>query len=135
MLGTGTVLTLMDIARSINMNPYLSINELVSKAISLRMIHPEDEIYARNQIMALLGLTDFSNKNEQKKMRNLDVPELLDELVLFAVQKGIIEDLFDAKEILSSHIMNVFLQRPSEINQNFHRKWEQSPEKATSYFY
>ncbi|MDH5159464.1 UDP-glucose--hexose-1-phosphate uridylyltransferase [Heyndrickxia oleronia] len=117
------------------MNPYLSINELVYKAISLRMIQPEDEIYARNQIMALLGLTDFSNENEQKKMRNLDVPELLDELVLFAVQKGLIEDLFDAKEILSSHIMNVFLQRPSEINQNFYRKWEQSPEKATSYFY
>lgn len=92
------------------MNAYLSINELVSKAISLRMIHPEDEIYARNQIMALLGLTDFSNENEQKEMRNLDVPELLDELVFFAVQKGLIEDLFDAKEILSSHIMNVFLQ-------------------------
>ncbi|QQZ10062.1 UDP-glucose--hexose-1-phosphate uridylyltransferase [Heyndrickxia vini] len=117
------------------MNVYGSINELVLKAIELHMIQQEDEIYARNQIMAFLGLTDFSQKNNHVERRNLDVPELLDELMLFAVQAGIIEDLFDEREMLSSQIMNVFLKLPSEINKIFYQKWTNSPEKATAYFY
>jgi len=36
------------------MNVYSDLEQLVQRAITLKMIQEEDEIYARNQIMALL---------------------------------------------------------------------------------
>jgi UDPglucose--hexose-1-phosphate uridylyltransferase len=115
------------------MNVYSAIEQLVQRCVSLGMLQPEDEIYARNQVMALLGLTDFTEQHEINV--ETDIPDLLDELVLFSVHEGLIEDLFDEKEILSSKIMNVFMPKPSEVNKQFYEKWADNPVLATDYFY
>lgn len=103
------------------MTVYFVLNQLVRKAISLKMIESDDEIYARNQIMSLIGLTDFPEHPESspRDINNLalqDTSDLLDKLVEAAVEAGAIEDLFDEKEILSSKIMNVFIDKPSVVN-------------------
>lgn len=111
------------------MTVYSAIHQLVIKAIALGMIEPEDEIYVRNQIMPLIGLKEFETSSAQ------DIPDLLDELVQFAVEAGVTEDLFDEKEILSANIMNVFIDKPSGVNRTFWEKWSASPEQGTNYFY
>lgn len=118
------------------MNVYTALEQLVQHAITLEMIQPEDEIYARNQVMSLLGLTDFPEPQKIGFWQELnDIPDLLDILILFAVQNSIIEDLLDEKEILSSKIMNVLLPKPSEVNKTFYEKYAVKPEQATDYFY
>jgi len=118
------------------MNVYTALEELVEQAILRELIHPEDEIYARNQIMDLLGLKDFpASKVPGSGSSVQDIPDLLDELVLFAVRAGVIEDLLDEKEILSSKIMNVFMPKPSEVNREFYNQLKVSPKAATEYFY
>jgi UDPglucose--hexose-1-phosphate uridylyltransferase len=117
------------------MNVYTALEQLVQHAVALEMIQADDRIYARNQIMALLGLFDFPDLLVQEQEKGQEIPDLLDELVQFAVQKGLIEDLLDDKEMLSSKIMNVFMPKPSDVNKVFYEKWAVNPVKATEYFY
>ncbi|MBB2479243.1 UDP-glucose--hexose-1-phosphate uridylyltransferase [Bacillus sp. APMAM] len=112
---------------------YNVIQQLVSQAVTAKLIEEEDMIYARNQVLALLGLEAYSETDEEFEEK--EIPDLLDILVEYACKNNIIEDYFDSKEILSSKIMNCFVARPSTINRNFYELYEQNPKQATDYFY
>lgn len=109
------------------------IQQLINKAIAAQLIDCEDEIYARNQVLSLLRLVEF--KDCEITESNLEIPDLLEQIVDFACEQGIIEDIFDEKEIFSSKIMNCFIARPSTVNQIFFDKYKQNPQEATEYFY
>jgi UDPglucose--hexose-1-phosphate uridylyltransferase len=108
------------------------IQQLIDKAISAQLIEPDDEIYARNQILALLHLVEFKECNGES---DLEIPDLLEQIVDYACTQDIVEGIFDEKEIFSSKIMDCFMARPSTINQMFYDKYKQSPQAATEYFY
>ncbi|MCM3588234.1 UDP-glucose--hexose-1-phosphate uridylyltransferase [Mesobacillus maritimus] len=115
------------------MRIYSALQELVQQGVNAGLIQPEDKIYARNQVLSHLGLDSFPAEVEGESEK--EIPELLDELVEYAVSAKVIPDLFDKKEILASQIMNVFLARPSEVNREFYQRYENSPKEATEYFY
>ncbi|MCM3717746.1 UDP-glucose--hexose-1-phosphate uridylyltransferase [Fictibacillus phosphorivorans] len=115
------------------MEIYSVIQKLIDKAVSLEMIQKQDEIYARNQVIALLGLKSFVEEVEPSNTGN--IPDFLEQLVEYAVEKDLINNLLDEKEILSSKIMNSFMPRPSELNKSFYEKYKDNPEEATSFFY
>lgn len=108
------------------------VQQLIGKALAVHLIERDDEIYARNQILSLLQLNEFT---ECEGETNLEIPDVLEEIVDYACKKGIIEDIFDEKEIFTSKIMNCFIVRPSTVNQKFYENYRQSPEAATQYFY
>ncbi|TDK58634.1 UDP-glucose--hexose-1-phosphate uridylyltransferase [Bacillus salipaludis] len=110
------------------------IQQLLNHALAVQLIQKEDEIYARNQILSLLQLTDFMESGPLTES-GPSIPDLLDQIVDYACAQGIIEDLFDEKEIFSSKVMNGLMARPSTVNQIFYEKYIQSPHKATDYFY
>ncbi|WP_066320900.1 UDP-glucose--hexose-1-phosphate uridylyltransferase [Bacillus sp. FJAT-29814] len=110
------------------------VKQLVNRALSLNLIQQEDEIYARNQVLALLRLTDFK-ESDQPGNADLTIPDLLEQIIDYACDQGIIEDIFDEKEIFSSTIMNCFISKPSEVNRQFYENYKQNPEAATQYFY
>jgi UDPglucose--hexose-1-phosphate uridylyltransferase len=111
---------------------YQLIQQLINQAIAVQLIEPDDEMYARNQILSLLRLVEFKESAEESAR---DIPDLLDQIVDYACKQGIIEDIFDEKEIFSSKIMNCFMARPSTVNQLFFDKYKQNPKEATEYFY
>ncbi|MFL6561467.1 MAG: UDP-glucose--hexose-1-phosphate uridylyltransferase [Bacillus sp. (in: firmicutes)] len=113
---------------------YQLIQQLINQAITTQLIEREDEIYARNQILSQLKLTEFKEV-ELAASSDFDIPDLLDLIVDYACNQGIIEELFDEKEIFSSKIMNCFIARPSSVNQLFYEKYKQNPKAATEYFY
>ncbi|WML57923.1 UDP-glucose--hexose-1-phosphate uridylyltransferase [Neobacillus sp. PS2-9] len=110
------------------------VQHLIDQALAVQLIEREDEIYARNQILSLLSLTEFKIEDFAEK-NSLEIPDLLDAIVDYACEQEIIEDLFDAKEIFSSKIMNCLIARPSTVNQIFIEKYKQDPKAATDYFY
>jgi UDPglucose--hexose-1-phosphate uridylyltransferase len=115
------------------MNIYSSIQGILNQAVSVELIHSEDEIYSRNKIMSLLALGSFPEQvpfNSKK-----EIPELLDEIVYYAIEEGIIKDQLDEKEIFSSTLMDLFLPSPSDINFTFYQKYQNDPKTATDYFY
>ncbi|MDN3438471.1 UDP-glucose--hexose-1-phosphate uridylyltransferase [Planococcus sp. APC 3900] len=106
---------------------------LIQKALDTHLIEGADTDYVRNQVMSLLGLASFPE--EEIKPADDTIPNLLENMVAYAVEQGIIEDIFDDKEMLSATIMNCFVARPSVINAVFNEKYAESPVAATDYFY
>ncbi|GKW47033.1 UDP-glucose--hexose-1-phosphate uridylyltransferase [Planococcus sp. NCCP-2050] len=112
---------------------YETLAGLIRKTIEAELIEPEDQDYARNQVMHLLGLESFPE--ETIEAAEDTIPNLLEDLVAYAVEQGVILDMLDDKEMLSANIMNCFVARPSAINAAFNEKYAESPIAATDYFY
>src|SRR5690625_4154569 len=112
---------------------YKHIQGLVQQAIDTQLIEEIDQIYARNQILALLNLESFPESVEDPTEDS--IPNLLEQTIDYAVRNDVIEDVFDDKEILSANIMNCFVARPSGINRTFWGKYNISLQEATNYFY
>lgn len=112
---------------------YQNIAGLIQKAIDVQLIEHSDHIYARNQVLSLLQLEAFPENSV--KVTDDSIPNLLNKLVSFAINEGLIADVFDDKEILSAQIMDIFVARPSIINRIFSKKYKHSPIEATDYFY
>jgi UDPglucose--hexose-1-phosphate uridylyltransferase len=111
---------------------YQYIASLVQKALEVELIEKADQIYVRNQVMGLIHLKTFP---EEVESINDTIPNLVEEIIRYAIQEGLIEDVFDDKEILAAKIMNCFVPRPSEVNKTFYEKYQVSPSAATNYFY
>lgn len=109
------------------------IQALVHKAIESNLIEKEDEIYCTNQVMELFGLKAIEKKDTYDKKEAIS--DILEELMDFAVESNMIEDLSSEKDILEAKVMNCFMSKPSEVIKNFYKKYNESPVKATNYFY
>ena len=106
---------------------------LVDYAIGHALIKEYDRAYAQGRIMELLELDDLDTDASFEKK---PLEEILDELLNYAYEKGLIEsdgvvyrDLFDTK------LMGVLMARPSEVIEEFYRLYKTSPKQATDYFY
>jgi len=112
---------------------YKLLEGLIQQALNAHLIEAADAIYARNQVMDLLKLESFPE--EAVKAADDTIPNLLENVIAYAIDQEIIMDVFDDKEILSANIMNCFVARPSVINAVFQQKYSESPMAATDYFY
>ncbi|WP_042357200.1 UDP-glucose--hexose-1-phosphate uridylyltransferase [Bacillus rubiinfantis] len=114
---------------------YHYIQQLIDQALVAGLIEKTDEIYARNQLLSLLHLSEFPETERKSAVNPELIPDTLEQIVDYACKQGIVEDIFDEKEILASKMMNCFMARPSTVNQKFMEKYQQNPEAATEYFY
>ncbi|RLL43835.1 UDP-glucose--hexose-1-phosphate uridylyltransferase [Oceanobacillus piezotolerans] len=112
---------------------YQNIEGLIEQALKMELIETADVHYVRNQVLNLLRLNSFPEAVENPTIDT--IPNILDALLSFSIEQGIIENVLDEKEILSANIMNCFVARPSIINEIFYQKYEESPKAATDYFY
>lgn len=109
------------------------IHQLVKKGIAAGLIEQQDLVYVRNQLLGLLHREDFHIESDEESDRS--IPDLLEELVNYAVEQNIIEDILDEKEILSAKLMDCFVPLPSQVTTNFWSYYRDSPQQATNYFY
>ncbi|MFD1452210.1 UDP-glucose--hexose-1-phosphate uridylyltransferase [Oceanobacillus sojae] len=112
---------------------YSIIEGLIQQSTKNGLIESADQIYVRNQVIALLNLESIPE--EMPVALQDTIPNLLEEVLAYAVEQQLIEDIFDEKEIFAANIMNCFVARPSEIQAAFYKKYETSPKAATDYFY
>ena len=112
----------------------MSIKKLVQYGRTTGLIEAEDEIYARNQILEVLKMSEYEEPGEITDEISLE--DTLNALTDYAAEHGILEnnsivyrDLFDTR------LMNCLMPRPSEVVKKFHGEYEKSPEDATGYFY
>ncbi len=115
-------------------NVYETVNELIQKGLETGLIEQDDVLYTRNRVLAHLQLEDYQQANGVGG-ETAGIPDLLEDLTDYAVKKGIVEDVLDAKEIFSAAVMDCFVARPSVINQTFFDLYKKDPRKATDYFY
>ena len=112
------------------------IKALINYAEKNGLISEYDRVYMTNRLLEALGLDEYSEQG--KIAEELPLEDILAALCDFAYEKGIIKnntvtcrDLFDTK------LMGILTPSPSVVIGNFrHFEIEEnSPEKATDYFY
>ncbi len=112
------------------------IKALINYAEKNGLISEYDRVYMTNRLLEALGLDEYSEQGEIAE--ELPLEDILAALCDFAYEKGIIKnntvtcrDLFDTK------LMGILTPSPSVVIGNFrHFEIEEnSPEKATDYFY
>ena len=114
---------------------YEAVRDLVQYGLETGLLEKDDEIYARNQLLAVLGLDGYEEPEPPVSGRPLE--EILKELLDYAAENGLLEhdsvvyrDLFDTK------LMNCLMPRPSEVTNHFWSVYHsESPKAASDYFY
>lgn len=109
------------------------LSQLIAYAKSHHLLNPDDYEYAVNQLLFLFKLDSFV---ETPIDEPIDFYVLLNELIDYALNKGLIEDNIEAlRDNFEAKMMDSFLPRPSELNRQFYDIYKQAPKKATDFFY
>lgn len=117
------------------------INRLISYGLCRGLIKQSDSVYVRNRLFDLFKLDAPENLCDencfvQTEEDELSFEEIIEGLLDFAAERNLLEensvtfrDLFDAK------IMDILIDRPSNIIEDFNEKYKISASVATDYFY
>ena len=111
------------------------VDKLVDYAIKNSLISQEDSIYARNRILAKLQCDDYTPTDETFNSQDT-LAQVLDELLRYASEKGLVDyDSIVSRDIFDTELMDVFIDRPSNVTNKFYELYQKSPKQATDYFY
>ena len=110
-----------------------SIKKLIIYGLEKGLIEKEDVIYTQNMIIDTLGLDEYVDSG--KEFSDIDLEETLSELLDYAAQKGIIENIPVYRDLFDTKLMGLLTERPSSVIKKFNALYKESPEAATDYFY
>lgn len=121
-----------------------SITKLIQYGLETGLIEKEDTRYAANKVLELLKIDSLDEDAEQAMADYVpgssevvgELERILGEICDYAYENGILEentvgyrDLFDTK------VMALLVDRPSNIIRKFQALYEESPKKATDFYY
>ena len=120
-----------------------SVAKLVQYGLTTGLIEKEDAIYTANRLLGLLNMDTLEEETEAAIMETEAdeaiigrLEKILGDICDYAYDKGIIEentvgyrDLFDTK------VMSLLVDRPSNIIHKFKMLYQESPKKATDFYY
>ena len=130
-----------------------NIDRLVCYGLKTGLIDKNETIFSRNLLLDILGEESYhalddseaiiqSSIKENNESAVMTDDELADELsdileglLDVAVQRGIIKDSVTFRDLFDTKIMNAITPRPSTVIAEFRKRYEDSPKKATDYFY
>ena len=111
-----------------------NVKRLVQYGIESGLVPEEERIYTTNQLLELFEEEEYTEP--EMEFKDVDLEEVLEELLDYAVEKGVLKensvvyrDLFDTK------IMNCLVPRPAQVIGTFKELYKESPVKATDYYY
>ncbi len=119
------------------------IDRLVTYGVVSGLLPEEERIYATNLILDLLHLDSYEGKYiHDEKVEELiacdregALQKLLQPLVEYAVDNGIVEDIQPLRDIFDTRLMNALTPRPLTVIERFWKEYNESPEKATLDYY
>lgn len=111
-----------------------TIKRLVNFGLSHQLLKEEDVIYVTNQLLDILKLHDYEDMDVEEEQLTTPQP-ILDDMLAYAIENGIIEDTIVSKDLFDTRIMNTLMPRPSEVIEKFKTLYQEDPKKATDYYY
>lgn len=109
------------------------IKKLVEYGIRTGLTPECERIYTTNLLLELFHEDDY--EDVECDMSEIVLEEILAELLDEACARGIIENSIGYRDLFDTKIMNCLMPRPAQVQDTFRRKYEESPEAATDYFY
>lgn len=112
-----------------------AIKKLVQYGLDTGLIGERDAVYARNQILEVMGMDEYEEPGELSG--GICLEEVLKELLDYAHETGVLkEDSVVFRDLFDTRLMNCLMPRPSEVADRFWKLYrEESPEAATDYYY
>jgi UDPglucose--hexose-1-phosphate uridylyltransferase len=114
------------------MNVFAAIKSLVIYGINNKLIEKNDEIYITNQICQALEIDSFEDAEANA---DATLQEILGVIIDYAIQNGICEDSVVYRDLFDTKIMGILTPRPSQVINEFNKRYDESPKKATDYYY
>lgn len=110
-----------------------NIEKLVQYGINTGLTPECERIYTRNLLLEMFhedAWEDVDVTDEDAELEQV-LKELLDE----AVRRGLIEDSIVYRDLFDTKLMNCLMPRPSQVQAEFAKHYEVSPQEATDYYY
>lgn len=112
---------------------YENIKKLVEYGIKTGLTPECERVYTTNLLLDLFGENNYEDVGTD--MENLDLEEILAGLLEEAKERGLVEDSVVFRDLFDTKLMNCLLPRPAQVQQEFWKEYEKSPEAATEFFY
>lgn len=112
---------------------YENIKKLVEYGIQTGLTPECERIYTTNLLLDLFGEDNY--EDIEVDMENLDLEEILGALLAEAKERGLVKDSVVFCDLFDTKLMNCLLPRPAQVQQEFWKEYEKSPEAATEFFY
>ena len=109
------------------------IKSLVKYAVREGLIDSLDEVWATNRILEILDMDAIDS--DAVADENADLQTVLGVLLQYAVENGLCEDSVVFKDLFDTKLMGALTPAPSVVINKFYSLYEESPLKATEYYY
>ncbi len=109
-----------------------SIRKLICYGKEAGLFPVRDEVFVTNLLLEALRLDGIECDEE---FAGVDLKETLDEILDYAVERGIIDDGITARDLFDTKLMGLMMPRPSEVTDRFYELYKSSEKEATDYFY
>ena len=109
------------------------ISRLLHFARQKGLIAPEDEVYAANRLLDVLGVEEYVPEQVDETLET--ATPILERMLDYAAGKGLIEGTTDERDLFDTRIMDCVMPRPSEVVRQFRALYAASPREATDYYY
>ena len=112
---------------------YESIKKLVQYGIDTGLTPECERIYTTNLLLDVFHEDNW--KDVSCDLTDLVLEDILADLLKEAVTRGIIEDSIGYRDLFDTRLMNCLLPRPAQVQNDFWRHYQESPESATQFYY
>ena len=109
-----------------------SIAALVNYGMETGLTPACEKIYTTNLLLDIFHEDDYE---EPSQIPSLSLEEILKELLDEAVRRELIPDSIAYRDLFDTRLMNCLLPRPAQVQADFWKQYEISPEEATAFFY
>ncbi len=110
------------------------IERLVKYATDKELIKKEDETWAINSLLSVLGIDEYEPTG--KEYGEIDIESTFGIILDYVASKGIIDgDSIVERDLFDTKLIGVLTPRPSEVISKFFEHYKNSPKEATDYFY
>ena len=110
------------------------IKKLVTYGLDKKLIEPEDKTYTINQYLEVFRLDEYDDPDITGE--EIVLPEILDRLTDTAYDRYIIKsDDIVTRDLFDTKLMGIMTPKPSQVIKEFRTYYEESPKKATEFFY
>ena len=109
------------------------INRLLNFAKQHDMLFEDDRYYAANRLVDVLQAEGYEPEDIHEELAT--ATPILEHMLDYAVEKGLIEDTTETRDLYDTRIMDCVMPRPSDVRRNFNNDYARSPKAATDNFY
>ncbi len=109
-----------------------AIKDLVGYAVRTGLIEESDRTWAANALLEAMRLDSWE---EPQEARERPLEDILRELLDDAAARGLIHDDVTSRDLFDTELMGRLTPRPSQVMQDFFRRYQASPKEATDWLY